>query len=113
MTIEEVASNMGITKGTLSAALNGNPTVSYLTRVADAIDCDIRDLFRQIKRESMMAPFSYFLQNTQNPSQNLEIYETPTKSALICQKMALKRLKTCEFGRNPDQLPVNRKNRQK
>ena len=46
MTIEEVASKMGITKGSLSAALNGNPTVSYLTRVADAIDCDIRDLFR-------------------------------------------------------------------
>ena len=46
MTIEEVASKMGITKGSLSAALNGNPTVSYLTRLADAIDCDIRDLFR-------------------------------------------------------------------
>lgn len=27
--------------------------------------------------------------------------------------MALKRLKTHEFGRNPDQLPENRKNRQK
>ena len=26
MTIEEVASKMGITKGTLSAALNGNPS---------------------------------------------------------------------------------------
>ena len=46
MTIEEVASKMGITKCTLSAALSGNPTVIYLTRVADAIDCDIRDLFR-------------------------------------------------------------------
>lgn len=46
MTIEEVANKIGITKGSLSAALNGNPTVSYLTRVADAIDCDIRDLFR-------------------------------------------------------------------
>lgn len=46
MTIEEVASKIGITKGSLSAALSGNPTVSYLTRVADAIDCDIRDLFR-------------------------------------------------------------------
>lgn len=46
LTIEEVASKMGITKGTLSAALSGNPTVGYLTRVADAIDCDITDLFR-------------------------------------------------------------------
>lgn len=46
MTIEEVARKMGITKGSLSAALNGNPTVSYLARLANAIDCDIRDLFR-------------------------------------------------------------------
>lgn len=46
MTIEEVASKMGITKGSLSAALSGNPTINYLARVADAIDCDIRDLFR-------------------------------------------------------------------
>ena len=46
MTNDEVASRMGITKGSLSAALSGNPTVIYLTRVADAIDCDIRDLFR-------------------------------------------------------------------
>ena len=46
MTIDEIASKMGITKGSLSAALNGNPTVSYLTRVADTINCDIRDLFR-------------------------------------------------------------------
>ena len=46
MTIEEVASRMGITKGSLSAALSGNPTVIYLKRVADAIDCDIRDLYR-------------------------------------------------------------------
>ena len=46
MTIEEVASRMGITKGSLSAALSGNPTIIYLTRVANAIDCDIRDLFR-------------------------------------------------------------------
>ena len=37
MTIEEVASRMGITKGSLSAALSGNPTVIYLKRVADAI----------------------------------------------------------------------------
>ena len=46
MTIEEVASKMGITKGTLSAALSGNPTIGYLERVANAIDCDIRDLFK-------------------------------------------------------------------
>ena len=46
MTIDKVASKMGITKGSLSAALSGNPTVGYLKRVANAIDCDIRDLFK-------------------------------------------------------------------
>ena len=46
MTIEEVASKMGITKGTLSAAISGNPTIGYLERVANAIDCDIKDLFK-------------------------------------------------------------------
>lgn len=46
MTIDEVARKMGITKGSLSAALSGNPTVSYLTRVANAIDCDIKDFFK-------------------------------------------------------------------
>ena len=46
-------------------------------------------------------------------AQDHEIYEKPTKSALICLQMALKRLKTHEFGRNPDQLPENRKNRKK
>ena len=48
-----------------------------------------------------------------NPAQNIEIYEKSTKSAIICPKMALKRLKTCEFGRNPDHLPENRKNKRK
>ena len=49
----------------------------------------------------------------QNPAHNLEIYEKPTKSALICPKMALKRLKTLEFDGNPDHLTENRKNRKK
>ena len=46
MTIEEVDNKMGITKGTLSAALNRNPTIGYLERVANAIDCDIKDFFK-------------------------------------------------------------------
>ena len=57
MTIEEVASRMGITKGSLSAALSGNPTVIYLTRVADAIDCDISDLFSSGKGSQRWLPF--------------------------------------------------------
>ena len=68
MTIEEVASKMGITKGTLSAALSGNPTVSYLTRVADAIDCDIRDLFRQKKGVYYGSLFSCSLSATTSRS---------------------------------------------
>ena len=66
MTIEQVASKMGITKGTLSAALSGNPTVSYPTRVAYAIDCDIRDLFKQKKGVYYGSLFSYSLSSTTN-----------------------------------------------
>lgn len=49
----------------------------------------------------------------QNPAHNLEIYEKHTKSALKHPEMALKRLKTLEFGRNHDHLHENRKNRKK
>ena len=68
MTIEEVARRMGITKGSLSASLSGNPTVIYLTRVADAIDCDIRDLFRQEKGAIIDSLLSYSLSATTSRS---------------------------------------------
>ena len=41
----EVAEKMGITRVTLSTHINGNPSTEILLRIADAIGCDITELF--------------------------------------------------------------------
>jgi transcriptional regulator with XRE-family HTH domain len=43
--VNEVAERMGITRITLSTHINGNPSVEVLLRIADAIGCDITELF--------------------------------------------------------------------
>ena len=43
--VNEVAERMGITRITLSTHINGNPSVEILLRIADAIGCDITELF--------------------------------------------------------------------
>lgn len=43
--VNEVAERMGITRITLSTHINGNPSVEILSRIADAIGCDITELF--------------------------------------------------------------------
>lgn len=45
--VNEVAERMGITRVTLSTHINGNPSTEILFRIADAIGCDITDLFEQ------------------------------------------------------------------
>ena len=45
-TIEQVANKMGITKGGLSKALNGNPTIGTLRKVADVLQVPVTDFFR-------------------------------------------------------------------
>ena len=44
-TINEVAKKMGITRVTLSTHVNGNPSTEILLRIADAIGCDVTELF--------------------------------------------------------------------
>lgn len=46
ITITEIALRMGITKGTLSAAINGNPTINYIAKIAEAIGCSPKDLIQ-------------------------------------------------------------------
>lgn len=46
MTLSMLAEKMGITKGSLSLAIHGNPTISYLSRIADALGCTVKDLIR-------------------------------------------------------------------
>ena len=43
--VNEVAERMGITRITLSTHINGNPSVEILSRIAEAIGCDITELF--------------------------------------------------------------------
>lgn len=45
-TIQDVAKKMGVNRVTLTLTLQGNPTYKKLKDIADAIDCDIVDFFR-------------------------------------------------------------------
>jgi len=44
--IQEIANKLGISRRSLSSRINANPTLSSLTEIAEAIGCDITDLFR-------------------------------------------------------------------
>lgn len=45
MTAKDLANKMGISESALSLSLNGNPTISRVKEVADALGIDISDLF--------------------------------------------------------------------
>lgn len=45
--VNEVAEKMGITRVTLSTHINGNPSTEILLRIAEAIGCDVTELFLQ------------------------------------------------------------------
>ena len=45
LTMEEVAEQMGISRVTLSQTLSGNPTMSTLQRIADALGCKVGEFF--------------------------------------------------------------------
>ena len=47
MTMAQIAEKLGINPITLSQSLNGNPTLSRLTEVADALGVDVSELFVQ------------------------------------------------------------------
>ncbi len=45
--VKEVAAKMGISPVGLSQHINGNPSVEVLERIANAIGCDVSELFDQ------------------------------------------------------------------
>lgn len=45
-TIQEVAEKMGINRVTLTLTLQGNPTYKKMKEIADAIECDVMDFFK-------------------------------------------------------------------
>ena len=58
LTSKEVAQRMGITTVGLSQHINGNPSVEVLTRIADAIGCDISELFERPAEDQQQALLS-------------------------------------------------------
>jgi Predicted transcriptional regulators len=49
--VREVARRMNITPTGLSQHINGNPSVEVLERIAEAIGCDVSELFEQPKKD--------------------------------------------------------------
>lgn len=45
-TIQDVAKKIGVNRVTLTLTLQGNPTYNKLKQIADAIDCDVLDFFK-------------------------------------------------------------------
>lgn len=45
-TIQEVADKIGVNRVTLTLTLQGNPTYKKMKEIADAIDCDVMDFFK-------------------------------------------------------------------
>jgi len=51
LTIQQVADKMGINRVGLSNHINGNPSVEILERIANAIGCDIVELFEHPEKD--------------------------------------------------------------
>ena len=45
ITVSQLAEKMGIKQESLSRAINGNPTLETLERIASALDVDVQELF--------------------------------------------------------------------
>lgn len=54
--VREVAKRMDITPTGLSQHINGNPSVEVLERIANAIGCDISELFEQPQQNVITCP---------------------------------------------------------
>ena len=57
ISVQELADKIGINRVSLSNQINGNPTVETLTRIANAIGCDVSDLFEQPANEVVNCPY--------------------------------------------------------
>lgn len=55
--MKEVADNIGINPITLSQSLNGNPTLSRLTEVAETLGVSVSELFSDYKEEVEVCGF--------------------------------------------------------
>ena len=56
LTATQVADRMGVAPSTLSAMINENPTLSSLERIAEALRCDVAELFDRPAAWSLPQP---------------------------------------------------------
>lgn len=50
---KELAEKLGVTDIALRASLKGNPTIGTLEKVANAIGCNISELFEPLKKDGV------------------------------------------------------------
>ena len=55
-TVKEVANKLGISSPSLSDAINGNPTVEKLQKIANVLGCSVADFFEPSKKEYFTCP---------------------------------------------------------
>ena len=52
-TMQDLADMIGINRVNLSNSLNGNPTLDRLKQVADCLNVDLKDLFKESKKDEI------------------------------------------------------------
>lgn len=52
-TMQDLADIIGINRVNLSNSLNGNPTLDRLKQVADCLNVDLKDLFKETKKDGV------------------------------------------------------------
>ncbi len=52
-TMQDLADLIGINRVNLSNSLNGNPTLDRLKQVADCLNVDLKDLFKETKKDEV------------------------------------------------------------
>jgi transcriptional regulator with XRE-family HTH domain len=56
LTVKEVANKLGMSSPSLSDAINGNPTVEKVERIANAIGVPVSELFEQPAGDTITCP---------------------------------------------------------
>lgn len=56
MTQKELALKIGVAEISLSRSINGNPNLDTLQRIAEALDVDISELFKQRESDTITCP---------------------------------------------------------
>ena len=56
VTMEKIASDLGITPNTLTRNINGNPTIETLERIAATLNVPVTELFEQPAMDVIICP---------------------------------------------------------